>query len=93
MKEKYSKEVKNVSEAELKAARENVRKKTSAALLLIGADHGRQDEMKNCFQQNRAMGKNNYARSINETKNVLNTFVKISKGGSEKKTTRLRIQE
>ena len=35
---KYNKEVKYATKVELKTARENVQKKTSTALLLIGAD-------------------------------------------------------
>ena len=45
VKEKY-KDIKNESKKELKMAKENIRKKTSAALLLFDANHGSYDEMK-----------------------------------------------
>ena len=60
IKEKYNKDVKDANETELMAAKENMRKKTSAALLLIGADHERYRDMKNRFQQNMALGTNKY---------------------------------
>ena len=41
VKEKYNKKVKYATKVELKTARENVWKKTSAALLLIRNNHGR----------------------------------------------------
>ena len=54
VKEKLNKEIKNASETESKLVKESVREKTSAALLLIGADHERNNKMKYCFQQNMA---------------------------------------
>ena len=63
----------------MKARKENVKKKTSAALLLIAANCGIYSEMENYLQQNIAMGMNNYPSSTSETMNVLDAFVKTSK--------------
>ena len=85
VKEKYIKDIKSENEMELKAAKESVKKKTSAALLLIATDYGRYGEVRNHFHQSKAMGTNNYPRSINETMNVLNIFAKPSKGMNTRK--------
>ena len=46
MKEKYNKDVEGASKTEIKAAKETVRKKTSAALPLIGANCERYGKIK-----------------------------------------------
>ena len=85
IKGKYNKNVHDANKTELKAATENVRKKTLAAFLLIAADCGWYSEMKNCFKQNMAMGTNNYPTSIDETMKVLKTFATTSKGTKARK--------
>ena len=74
-----------VTKKEIKGARDNVLKRGSATLLLIGANHGRYGTMKNQIQQNFLMGINNYTILINETVNILNTFAKTNKTNYGKK--------
>ena len=73
------------TEKEIKKARDYVLKRGTATLLLIGADRRRYGAMKNVMQQNLPMGTNNYPKSIDETKNILNTFAKMNKKNYAKK--------
>ena len=60
----------------IKKVKEDVFKRGSATLLLIGADHKCYGPMKNQMQQNMAMGTNNYTKLVDETMNILDTFAK-----------------
>ena len=66
----------NATDEEIKKAKEYVLKRGSVTLLLIGADQGCYESLKNQLQQNMAMGTNNYHKSVDETMNILNTFAK-----------------
>ena len=70
----------------IKEAREYKLKKGSVTLLLIRADHGRYGAMKNQMQQNITMETNNYPKSIDETMDILNTFIKMNLNNYAKKS-------
>ena len=67
------------TEDKLKRANNCVLRRGSATLLLIGAEWAHYGTMKNQMQQSMAMHMNNYATSMDETTNILNTFANTSK--------------
>ena len=79
IKEQYNKELVNVTDEEIKEAKEYVLKRGSATLLLIGADLGWYGSLKNELQQNMSMGTNIYLKSVDKMMNILNTFTKTLK--------------
>ena len=72
----FGKEYSKSTEAEIMAAQESVKEKTSVAILLIGADCAWYWKMRNQFLQNVAMGTNYDLKLIDKTINVLNVFAK-----------------
>ena len=85
LKEIYNTKMDQATEEEIRVSREYVFKRGLVTFLLIGADRGQYGIMKNQIQQIMAMGTNNYPKSVHETTNILNLFVKMNKSGTGKK--------
>ena len=78
MKEIYNKNG-LVIEEQIRMTKEYEFQRESVNLLLTGADCGYYGAMKSQMQKNLATGKNSYPKSVDETINILNIFVKMIK--------------